>query len=183
MARGNWDAKDAQMWLARNGRDFRLAGTVVDCEEPLVMAHTLAKVRVDVLNSGIFERVLGLAASEDNFNLQAAFGATDILHQCLLQCRVDPEMRHHLGHEQRNRILTTLTAVLYGSDYGLAVLASKGLIAGLDADAPRTSRMSWRTAVVVVIMRRIFTRRKKVKKRLKGSEATSLKLDRTLRVI
>ena len=187
MAHKSWGAKDAQLWSARNGRGFRLSGHVLAQENPQVLAETLASIRATILNSGIFERVLGLAAAE-NFdrNLKAAFGATDILHQCMLQCREDPELNNKLGEERRNRILSTLTSVLFGSDYGLAVLASKGLIAALDDTAEVcTTRMSFRTAVKVVVMRRIFTRRKKAKKRRQQGSAgtTSGTENRTLRVI
>jgi hypothetical protein len=102
---------------------------LLDSQRPPANAKQLMAIRLKVFNSGIFDHVLRLAtAGATGYSLEPAFAAVDIL----LQCMVQPDVRAQLGPIRGESITRVFQTVLFGADFGLAVLAGKGLIAVLE---------------------------------------------------
>eukprot|EP01043_Picozoa_sp_COSAG02_P058483 COSAG02_NODE_7286_length_3084_cov_6.649702_3_plen_341_part_00 len=141
-------------------------------------SKTLMAIRLQVLNSPIFDHVLRLATAgvtvgatqtgvRGNHSLELAFVAVDIL----LQCIINPDIRVQLGASRSDRIKGVLQKVLFGHDFGLAVLGGKGLIAVSALHEHLAARaavqpMTFRKAIRMVVLLRVFTRvrRRKEKK-------------------
>jgi hypothetical protein len=165
----------AAPWSARSGRDFVLVGPAAECNDPAHLRQVLWSIRQQLLDSPVFARIIAHAHS--GADLKTVFMCVDIVHQMMVQ----KEMRLQLGTERTRAVLAMLHRVLYGPDYGMAVLASKALIAALVPELPTplasSRKMTWKRAITSVKLMRTFT--KSHKKRKKGAAVK----DRTLRVI
>jgi hypothetical protein len=146
-------------------------------------SKALMAIRLQVLNSPIFNHVLRLAAAgvtvgvtqtgaRGNHSLELAFVAGDIL----LQCIIHPDVRAQLGASRLERIKDVLQKVLFGHDFGLAVLGGKGLVAISALHEHFAAKaagqpMTLRKAIRMVVLLRVFTRvrRRKEKKDPKGN--------------
>jgi hypothetical protein len=141
------------------------------------------QIRMKVLNSPIFDHILRLA---DGSGLELAFAAVDILLQCLVQ----NDVRAQLGPSRGQSITAVLQKLLFGHDFGLAVLASKGLIATLEINTPKLQKhiamngpMTFRRAVRMVVLMRVFTRVHRRKDKTTKKKSEQQRLAKTMRVI
>lgn len=138
------------------------------------------QIRMQVLNSPIFDHILRLA---DGSGLELAFAAVDILLQCLVQS----DVRAQLGPSRRQSVTLVLQKLLFGHDFGLAVLASKGLIATLEINTPKLQKhmggMTFRKAVRMVVLIRVFTRVRRRKDKTTKKKSEQQRLAKTMRVI
>ena len=141
------------------------------------------EIRMRVLNSPIFDHILRLA---DGSGLEVAFAAVDILLQCLVQ----DDVRAQLGPSRGQSITAMLQKLLFGHDFGLAVLASKGLIATLQINNPRLQKrtgragpITFRKAVRMVVLMKTFTRVHRRKDKTTKKKSEQQRLAKTMRVI